>query len=137
MHLLRVRDSTTLQAPRKPVVLRVVRKGEPMTRRWIAFLFGGAAAAQQKAPTLEAQLDQLPFGQERIPRIPKPKNGECPVCGVRAERWIAPVGPSRCLSMEKGTTYEELCRLSESVRMVACRHCNNIFRQFVEKEPKR
>lgn len=108
-----------------------------MTRRWIALLFGGAAAAQQKAPTLEAQLDQLPLGQERIPRIPKPKNGECPLCGVQAERWIAPVGPSACLDEEPGTIHAEICWSSETVRMVACQHCNNIFRQFVEKEPKR
>lgn len=55
-----------------------------------------------------------------VPRIPRPRNGQCPVCGTMAK----PVPPDIAPFLKS--------------RHVACEHCNTVFRQWAEgKEPKR
>lgn len=108
-----------------------------MTRRLLAIFAPSMLAAQQTQSITCRGMDC-----EVKPRIPRPKNGECPVCGTMHEefRVPVPVGPSACLQHvddpDRRRRCEELERWEE-VRMVACLHCNNIFRQWAEgREPK-
>jgi hypothetical protein len=65
----------------------------------------------------------VPHIIDRTPRILRPVNGECPVCGTMHEPYRIPIGP---YSWQK-----------ESSRRVDCAHCNTVFRQWAEgKEPK-
>lgn len=104
-----------------------------MTRRLLALFAPSMLAAQVK-------LTPTTGGGGRIPR---PKNGECPVCGTLAKpfRVSIPVGPSTCLQYNDEPHHKAQCEAWErwdEVRMVACAHCNNVFRQWAQgKEPKR
>ncbi len=54
---------------------------------------------------------------------PRPRNGECPVCGTMAEKYDVPIGPYSW-QIES--------------RRIDCAHCNTVFRQWAEgREPKR
>lgn len=54
---------------------------------------------------------------------PRPRNGECPVCGTMAEKYDVPIGPYSW-------------RIES--RRIDCAHCNTTFRQWAKgKEPKR
>jgi hypothetical protein len=67
-----------------------------------------------------------------VPRIPRPRNGQCPVCGTQAQ-------PYRVRTCPDGETCPVLSGdYLSAFRRVDCEHCNTVFRQWAEgKEPKR
>lgn len=59
---------------------------------------------------------------------PRPKNGECPVCGTMAQPYHEGAG----------STQEAFYPWVKYSRLTICEHCNTVFRQWAEgKEPKR
>ncbi len=66
------------------------------------------------------------------PRIPRPKNGECPVCGTMAPQFHTATCPEG-----------EMCLVTQDMnisasRRIDCAHCSTTFRQWAEgREPKR
>lgn len=110
-----------------------------ITRRLLAFLTPSLLAAQEHW----SEVGTLPV--KRTPRIPRPRNGECPVCGTMA---VEPYKPDireysgMCLPCTEATCHS-ICRpfteadLPKS-RRIDCHHCGCTFRQWAEgKEPKR
>lgn len=121
-----------------------------MTRRFLALL-GVAAQAQTQTPIAITCGSSDPKVCEDIARkafavsrpvhyIPKPANGECPVCGTVAPKYdrkeaaaaINAIGPctgSRGSSTVcRDTTPEQV----SAVRQVACAHCRVVFEQTSE-----
>ena len=80
-----------------------------MTRKWFLSLLGIGAAGQTKIPA------QSGIDVDYVPARPKPKNGQCPVCGTLAEkydRWDIGMMPQ--------------------YQLVRCTHCNAAFWQDAE-----
>lgn len=114
-----------------------------MTRRLLAFFVPSMLAAQQTIVSPRcANLDlnhptppecyPIPQcdenGMRCAPHIPRPKNGECPVCGTMAQPYHE--GSS--------STQDAYYPWPGSRRLTICEHCNATFRQWAEgKEPKR
>lgn len=89
-----------------------------MTRRLLAFFAPSVLAAQAQEPPSRA-----------FPRSnPRPRNGECPVCGTMAKPYHE--GSS--------STQDAYYPWPGSRRLTICAHCNTTFRQWAEgMEPKR
>jgi len=107
-----------------------------MTRRWLAALFAPQAVGQD--------LIIRP-----VPRIPKPANGECPVCWTVEEKFAPKLeeyySVSTCLpprlpkGIKPGETFtiNSVCRSPDKddlpkVRQVRCAHCSAAFWQDAE-----
>lgn len=71
----------------------------------------------------ERKREEEPPSQAFPRSNPRPRNGECPVCGTMAEKYDVPIGPYSW-QIES--------------RRIDCAHCNTTFRQWAEgKEPRR
>lgn len=88
-----------------------------MTRRFVAFLFPGVAAAQ----TVTVITPCAPV----LNKMPKPCNGQCPACGEMHQ----PVLPDS--SRRIVTSFNEESDVWKILR--ECTHCRNAFWQEVEK----
>lgn len=89
-----------------------------MTRRMLSLFSPMLLAAQEHW----SQVGTLP--PKQATRIPRPKNGQCPVCGTMYEPFRIEIIPH---------TYE-----NPPTRRVDCDYCGCTFRQWAEgKEPKR
>lgn len=91
-----------------------------MTRRLLALFAPSVLAAQADLTIQNGRIIKI------VPRIPRPKNGECPVCGTMAKPYHVSTGDEH---FNMGLT---------NSRRIDCEHCNTTFRQWAEgKEPKR
>lgn len=106
-----------------------------MTRRLLAFFAAPMLAAQcRRNPNgtvtcsgeVSMSMDCRGMDCKVAPRIGRPKNGECPVCGTMAKLFTKPYAGG--FRYTDGTIY----------RRIDCDHCGCAFRQWAEgKEPKR
>lgn len=93
-----------------------------MTRRFLALFAPSLLAAQVD---IEIQNGRI---VKRTPRIPRPRNGECPLCGTMAKPY----------SEGFGSTQDAYYDGSKFGRLAICDHCGCTFRQWAQgKEPKR
>lgn len=72
----------------------------------------------------------------KVPRIPRPRNGQCPVCGTMAPAfsWGKGIPANQHFADEAGFNFGP----SKGWQIRICAHCNTAFRQWAEgKEPKR
>lgn len=103
-----------------------------MTRRLLAFFAPSMLAAQQEI-TVECKGMDCKV-TKAVPRIPRPRNGECPVCGTMAPKLFFDLpesGVYRC------STDGLICIGPDESRRIDCHHCGCTFRQWAEgKEPK-
>lgn len=122
-----------------------------MTRRLLALFAPGLLMAQTRNRCAELDLNnpvppecstepQLPSGIKSItvctregcrtipPRIPRPKNDECPVCNTLAQPYREGAG----------STQEAFYLWAKYSRLTVCEHCSTVFRQWAEgKGPRR
>ena len=90
------------------------------TRRLLAFFAPSLLAAQVD---IEIQNGRI---VKRTPRIPRPRNGECPVCGTMAKPYHVSKGEEH---FNMGAT---------NSRRGDCEYCGCTFCQWaVKQEPKR
>jgi len=104
-----------------------------MTRRLLAFFAPGLLMAQTKAKPhyTTGRLCLATEADDCQVQRPRPKNGQCPVCGTVAEPFTMSTCPQG-----------QMCPVTEDYRSASrridCAHCNTTFRQWAEgKEPKR
>ncbi len=134
-----------------------------MNRRFFGLLalFGGAAAGQ-KMPKCDAATEGMMWPSDvtggapkkacfqgqwlevaKEPRRPKPRNGECPVCGTMAKPYVRPVAKAGeyvpCAPSHDGLSYSALCSYDEGAsygpmsRPVICAFCRCHYGQDAEK----
>jgi len=125
-----------------------------VTRRLLAFFAPGMLAAQTYGRRFncdafpEATVCGGSGGRTSVlqPRIPRPKNGQCPVCGTMAKPYVIPTGPTICDAIgaqaifPNGNLRQSVkeCNVRLLSRRIDCAHCNTTFRQWADgKEPKR
>ena len=98
-----------------------------MTRRLLAFFAPGMLMAQTKAkPHYTIDRIEEPPSQAFPRSNPRPRNGECPVCGTMAQPYHVSTGDEH---FNMGLT---------NFRRIDCEHCNTTFRQWAEgKGPKK
>ena len=100
-----------------------------VTRRLLAFLAPSLLAAQTPRVTCRGMDCEV-----RPPRIPRPKNGECPVCGTMAPKLFFDLPESGVYGC---STDGLICIGPDESRRIDCEHCGCTFRQWAEgKEPK-
>jgi len=124
-----------------------------MTRRLLAFFAPALLMAQTKAkPHYTIDRIEEPPSQAFPRSNPRPRNGQCPVCGTMAQPftmaakieaslrdacdWLAGDQP---IDVERVKKCRDKNRsLVPPFRRIDCAHCNTTFRQWAEgKEPKR
>lgn len=100
-----------------------------MTRRLLALFAPGLLMAQTKAkPHYTIDRIEEPPSQAFPRSNPRPRNGQCPVCGTMARPYHE----------GSGSTQDAYYPWPGSRRLTICEHCNIVFRQWAEvKEPKR
>lgn len=75
--------------------------------------------------------------QPTAPRIPKPRNGECPLCGTMTAPGMNAHGQIHQLSpwdIEHGMRFKKLAAgVTNDESHVDCAHCRNVFVVFWEE----
>ncbi len=102
-----------------------------MTRTRILLALALVAAAvlvfgQRKAsdPAERRALMERIFAEELSnPRIPRPRNGQCPVCGTMAQPYRMRTCPEDEICTPDRDSFNQVSR------RVDCAHCNTTFRQ--------
>lgn len=112
-----------------------------MTRRFLALFAPSLLAAQAPRVTCRG------MDCEVKPRIPRPRNGECPLCGTMAKPLNYRADVQLLPECKKPSTPDEkaVCEIAVDImtkrspsRRVDCEHCGCTFRQWAEgMEPKR
>jgi len=99
-----------------------------MTRKWFLGLLGIGAAGQEIQES--HPIYTIPY--HTVTHQPyKPKNGECPVCGTMAPKYVRDENLKIFVSDGPGLTVTE--RLYEpATRTVSCTHCRVRFDQEAE-----
>ncbi len=93
-----------------------------MTRRLLALFAPGLLMAQRSVTLKRDKFDKVRVVAVH-PRHPRPKNGQCPMCGMLAKPYVIELGPYSWQF--------------DPSRRIDCIFCNNTFRQWAEgKEPK-
>lgn len=116
-----------------------------MTRRMLALFAPSLLAAQQNITVTCKGMDcQV---TKAVPRIPRPRNGECPACGTMAPSLDYRADVQLLPECKKPSTPDEkaVCEIAVDImtkrspsRRVDCEHCGCTFRQWAEgMEPKR
>jgi len=102
-----------------------------MTRRLLAFFAPALLMAQTKAkPHYTIDRIEEPPSQAFPRSNPRPRNGQCPVCGTMAKPFTMSTCP-------QGQTCPVTEDYRPASRRIDCAHCNTTFRQWAEgKEPK-
>lgn len=126
-----------------------------MTRRLLAFFAPSMLAAQTRNRCAELDLNnpvppECTEGTKPIwkARIPRPRNGECPIpgCGWKAEPYKPDLkaysGMCRPCDSPSGVCFSNCVPYTEAdlptSRRIDCAHCNTTFRQWADgKEPKK
>jgi len=99
-----------------------------MTRKWFLGLLGIGASGQTPVPMSTIK-----------PLRGKPANGECPVCGTMAEKYLRSK-KTECTGVYKpsGNPWIAVCETREvwdapATRTVSCAHCRCRFDQDAEE----